>query len=184
MTIADIKNFIRELDIRQFYKYLALLFALVVLLIGLILFFERRRINVLALRMGRINKQRDEVRAILHEHLSIAEQRAAVDAILIRDKNFKLPQYFDLLVKELGLSSLMSKTPTVTENDLNNGYEEVQLDTSFREMDTKQVCELLYKIEKNDRVYTKELALIKQPKMQKLDVTLVIATLQPKLTSE
>ncbi len=184
MTIADIRNAIRELDIKTFYRYIALFSIIVIALVGLLAYWQRRRINGFVLRMNRVNKQREVVKGILQEHMSIVEQRAAVDTILNRDKNFKIPQYFELLLKEVGLANKMSKTPTITENDLNNGYEEVQLDTSFRDIDTKQLSELLYKIEKNDRVYTKEVVVIKQPKVDKVDVTLVIATLQPKLAPE
>lgn len=184
MTLADVRNSIRELDTKKFYRYALLFFIIVIALVGLLAYLQRRRINAFVLRMNRVNKQREVVRGILQEHMSIGEQRAAVDTILNRDKNFKIPQYFEQLVKEAGLGAKMSKTPTVTESDLNNGYEEVQLDTSFRDIDTRQLSELLYKIEKNDRVYTKEVVLIKQPKADKLDVTLVIATLQPRLVPE
>lgn len=183
MSMAGLRNFIQELDKKQFYQYISIFFAGFCILLGILVFFQRRSIAALDLKLKRVNQQREEARSILQEHVLINEQRAAVDAILAKDKNFKIPQYFDLLVKELGLTSHMSKVPTVVENDLNNGYEEVQLDSSFKDMNMKQVAELLYKIEKNDRVYTKELILIKQSKAPLLDVTLVIATLQPKLTS-
>ncbi len=183
MTVAGFRNFLQELEKKQFYQYLGIFLGIFLLLLGALIFFQRRRIGALEQRLRRINQQREEARAILQEYRLINQQRATVDEILAKDKNFKIPQYFDLLVKELGLSNHMSKEPTVAESDLNNGYEEVQLDSSFKEMNMKQVAELLYKIEKNDRVYPKELVLIKSPKASLLDVTLVIATLQPKLTS-
>jgi uncharacterized membrane protein YhiD involved in acid resistance len=183
MNITTIKNFIQELDRKEFKRYMMIGFAIFCVLIGLLIFMQKRKISNLESKLRRINQQRDEVRSILQEHALINQQRAAVDAILAKDKNFKITQYFDNLVKELGLTRFMTKEPTPDERDLNNGYDEIQLDATFKDMDMRQVTELLYKIEQNDRVYTKELALIKPPKSSKLDVSITIATLQPKITS-
>jgi hypothetical protein len=110
MSIADIKNFILELDRTQFYRAVAIFFALFCILLGGMFFLQRRSVGKLQARLQRINQQRQEARAIIQEHALINQQRAAVDALLAKDKNFKLPQYFDLLIKELGLGPEMSKT--------------------------------------------------------------------------
>ncbi len=183
MNLTSIRNIIQDLDKKEFQRYLMIFFGIFYALIALLLYFQKRQMWNLEAKLKRVNQQRDEVRSILQEHALINQQRAAVDAILAKDKNFKLPQYFDLLTKHLGLFGYMSKEPVVSEHDLNNGYDEVQLDSAFKDLDIKQVTDLLYKIEQNDRVYTKEIALAKSPKAPKLDVSLVIATLQPKIAS-
>lgn len=179
MNSADIGNFINELDAKDFYKYMIVVVVLFLIIIGAILYFQHSAIDSYETRLKNINKQRVELRSLLQEHVLVNKQRETVDAILSKDKAFRISNFFDLITKELGLSSNVTKD-TVIENDLGNGYVETQLDASFKDMDMKQVTDLLYKIEQSLRMYTKNLVLLKTPKSSKLDVTLVVATLQPK----
>ncbi len=179
MNSADISNFINELDAKDFYKYMLVVVLLFLIIIGAILYFQHSALSSYEARLKTINKQRVELRSLLQEHGLVNKQREAVDAILSKDKAFRISNFFDLITKELGLSPHVTKD-TVIENDLGNGYVETQLDASFKDMDMKQVTDLLYKIEQSPRMYTKNLVLLKTPKSSKLDVTLVVATLQPK----
>lgn len=180
MVGAALKNFLRDLDSRAFNRFCALFFAVVVGLICLVFFYYYHAASDFERKMRRVNQQREEARAILQEHALVQKQRVEVDAILAKDRNFTIAQYFLSIVAELGLTKDMSKEPSTTQSDLNNGYSETQLNAAFKEMDMKQITELLYKIEQNDRVYTKNIMILKPPKATKLDVTLTIATLQPK----
>lgn len=179
MNSTDISNFINELDSNDFYKYMVVFIVMFLLIIGVIMYLQHSAIVSYEMRLKNINKQRVELRTLLQEHAMVNQQREAVDAILLKDKDFRISHFFELITKELGLASHVTKD-TVIENDLGNGYAETQLDASFKDMDMKQVTDLLYKIEQSPRVYTKNLVLLKTPKSAKLDVTLVVATLQPK----
>ena len=67
--------------------------------------------------------------------------------------------------------------------DLGNGYSEIKLDASFSGLSTRQFVDLLYRIEQSERIYTKEVVLVKAPKSSSLDLTIVIATLQSKIAA-
>jgi len=183
MNMTSIINFVQELDRREFYRYLAVTGGIFLCVLGIIFFFQRRQIQDLDRRLKNVNKQRQAVRKILQEHALAEEQRQAVDSILERDRTFRIKEFFQLAVKNLGLTRAMGKEPVVIDNDLGNGYTETQLESNFRNLDMKQVSDLLNRIEQNNRLYTKELTLSKARRTQKVDANLVIATLQPKTIS-
>lgn len=175
-----VKNFLRDLEGQSFSRFSALFFGVVLVFVAALFAYYYYAVSGLERKMRRVNQQREEARVILQEHALVQKQRAEVDAILAKEKDFRIAQYFPSIVSELGLTKDVSKEPATTQHDLNNGYSETQLDAGFKELDMKQVAELLYKIEQNDRVYTKNIMILKPPKASKLDVTLTIATLQPK----
>ena len=55
---------------------------------------------------------------------------------------------------------------------------EIKLDVSFGDINMKELVELLYKIEQNERVYTKDLKITKNLKKPSIDVSMVIATFE------
>lgn len=179
MIGAGIRDFIYELERKEFYRYVALFLILFSALLGFLAYLQHQKVTTLEARIKHINKQRGEIRSILQEHALVKKQRAFVDTLLAQEKDFKIGQFFERTVQELGLTQKMNKNPVV-DTDLGNGYIESQLESIFKDMDMKQVADLLHTIENNNRIYTKKLELIKPPKATKLDVTLVIATLQPK----
>jgi len=183
MNMTSIVNFVQELDSREFYRYLAIAGGVFLLIIGVIFFFQRRQIKELDRRLANVNKQRSVVRKILQGHALVEKQRQEVNTILDREPNFRIKEFFQLAVKDLGLTRMMSKDPVVLDNDLGNGYTETQLESNFKKLDMKQVEELMDKIEQNNRLFTKELALTKSRFAPKVDATLIIATLQPKTIS-
>ncbi|MCL4360858.1 hypothetical protein M1446_00710 [Candidatus Dependentiae bacterium] len=179
-TFAKLKDTIINLDKRQFYQYL-LIFNLVFLtLIGLLIWRQNSNTNFLLRKLKTINEQRRQVKEILEEYESIQAQKREVDELLAQDKNFKIAQFMANLIRELDLGTNTSKEPEPLEEDLNEDYTEIKLDSSFINLNMQQLCNLLYKIDQNERVYTKELIITKVPKKNVVDVTLVIATLKPK----
>lgn len=184
MKLERIRSFVQELDRKKFYYALGGFLAFFSLLIAGLIFYQNKKITNLTQRIKRVNSLRQEVKALIAQHGLVKQQQMAVDAILEKDANFKIAQYFESLVKELkATKNLEPSSNPITENSLNNGYTEKQLERSFKDMDMKQVTDLLYAIEKNDRVYTKELKLAKDPKTGKLHVSLTIATLEPQQIS-
>jgi hypothetical protein len=180
MKIPYVREFIRNLEPKKFYRYLAIFFALFFVLIGVIGYSYYRRLSNVQRRLKRINQQREEARSILQEHRRVRQQQAEIDAILSKDKEFRIADYFLSVIKELNLTTRMTQEPVISEEDLNNGYVEVRLSASFTDMDMKQISQLLFRIEHNERVYPKEISIVKAMKSPTLDVTLVIATLRPK----
>jgi hypothetical protein len=176
---APIRDFIRNLDKRAFYRYLGAFFVLFFCILAAGVYIYHWRSSNIRRLLVRLNQQREETRSLLQQHELVKQQQIEVNEVLTRDKNFRLLEYFSSLVKELGLER-NAQEPHLVVEDLQNGYDEVRLSVNLKQLTMKRLVGLLYHIEKNERVYSKELSIIKSLKTSELDVAMVIATLQAK----
>lgn len=177
-----IRNFIKRLDTKQAYQFIGAILAVVILMMIIMLFGYYRSIQKLQQRLRRVNQQRQITRSILEKNEYVLQQQAKVDEILAQDKNFKIKEYFNGVVQAAGLTGLISKEADWSAQELVPGYTEIKLDVGFSGLNMKQLVDLLYKIEQNERVYTKDLKIIKNLKSPTIDVTLVIATFEATAT--
>jgi len=176
-------NFIKNNDQKQLYRYFALFLGILTAILAIILYIHFSSVSTLRKKIKRINTQREMTRTILEHHERVIQQKIHVDEILEKDKNFKIKQYLPAVIQELGLTSYNTKIGEVLDDDLNNGYREERLDAYFSGMSMRTIVDLLDTLEKNERIYIKELSITKSLKASTLDVTLVIATLQQKTVS-
>jgi hypothetical protein len=178
--ITSLCNAVIALDRRSFYRYLGITLGIFFCIIGLLVYSHYASTTYLRGRLKRVNQQRETIRTVLQENEEVIRSKDAVDAILAQEPNFKIKDIFERTLKTLNMPQLLNRGVEISENDLANGYTEIKLAASFSGMDMKQVCELLYNIKQNIRIYTKELKLIKDQKTNLLDVTLIIGTLEPR----
>lgn len=182
---TSVKEYIKNLDEKSLYQHLIAACLGVIIVLSALGYWHARSASFYRKKLKVINEQRALTRSILEKHTLVKQQQTQVNAILSRDTAFKIKEYFDSIVAQLGLTNYNTKQSEVSDpRDLQNGYAEIKLATAFTDINMKQLCELLYKIEQNERIYTKELVITKALKTPAIDVTLVIATLQPSSTSE
>jgi hypothetical protein len=179
--IDSIQSFIESLEERDFYKYLALVLTTIIGLILLIFFMYYRATNTINNRITTINDLRDNVQQILTAAKKVKKQREQIDTILAQDENFRLGAYFDKTLTSLRLSE-KRQAVDYSHIDHTGTYRENILKAKLTDMTMKDLCELLDDIEKNPRVYSKELDITKSRKGN-LDINLTIATLEPKTFS-
>lgn len=180
---TQIRDYILDLDESQAYKWIGGVIVAIVICCSIIIYSFYAATENAQKRLKRVNQLREEARVILEKHEMVKKQQQEVDTILMKDPAFKIKEYFTALLKELGLERNMTKSAEVSDpQDLNNGYSEVKLDAALSELNMKQLSNFLYKIEQNERIFTKELTITKALKSPTIDVTLVIATLQPQAT--
>jgi hypothetical protein len=170
-------RFFQEAEKKELYRYFILFMAGILLGIGLFLYWYWGKVGNLKDNLKSTNQARLETRRILQQHALVMQQQDEVNTILEKDKDFLILDYFNTLLSSLHLEVYNSKPAQVTEENLNNGYIEEKLDAGFTNMNMQQLCQLLDKIERNERIYTKELNITKALKSPTIDVTLTIATL-------
>ncbi len=179
LGLERIINFIKTLDRSNCIRFIGAILGGIFLILTLAFYSYHRNIKFLRQKLLLVNKQREEVRELLGRNQKLLEQQTRVDEILTQNKGFKIKEYFISLVQSLGLAELVSKEPdTAIPQELFSGYAEIKLDVSFAAMTMQQLVDLLYKIEQNERVYTKDLKITKNQKTPTIDVSLVIATLE------
>jgi hypothetical protein len=179
--LHKIQTYLDSLEEKRFYQYLMGSIAVILLLIAGILFQYYRKVSYLKSEINRINEERANIRTILEKALLVKKEQKEIDAILAKDENFKIAGYFEDLLSKLGLADKKASDVQVTTPSREGKYQENILQAKFTSMTMKDLTELLQEIELNKRVFTKELDItISQKKPGTIDVTLTIATLEPK----
>jgi len=174
-----VKELVLNLDQKQVYQATGIVFGVMVLLCGATIFWHRHTMNNLAKSLAKVQQIQLKSQVLINRAEQVKQQQAYVDALLEKDTTFKIKQYFDLLTKSLNLELRLSKPAEVLDaQDLQVNYEEIRLTASFTGLNMRDICDLLEAISKNKRIYTKEISITKVA--QALDLSIVIATLQPK----
>ncbi|MGC2310798.1 MAG: hypothetical protein WA432_04215 [Candidatus Babeliaceae bacterium] len=179
--ITKIKDYISELTTRQLYYSMLVFSTSLIFIIGFLFYNYFSRVQVWQKKIKNINNLRMHARTLLEKNEIVKQQRAQVEEELTQDKTFTLKNYFMSVLQELNLASFLAKEPMVSEPEIIDAdYAEIKLDANLMNINTKQLSDLLENLEKNKRIALKELVINKPLKAQTIDVTLVIATLQPK----
>jgi hypothetical protein len=176
-----IQTYINSLEEKRFYQYLIGICVVVLLVIAGIVFQYYRSVSRLKAEITRINEDRNEIRSLLEKAQLDKKEQKEIDAILAKDENFKIAGYFEDLLGKLGLADKQASKAEVSTPAREGKYQESILQAKFSGMTMKDLTELLQEIELNKRVFTKELDITVSPKIPgTIDVTLTIATLEPK----
>lgn len=174
------KNFLDELDPKQLITYLALTIGTVLLLLCMFVYLGYSRRVALLEELSSLNRNRMRARELLNKQQQVMLKKNEVDVVLNQDRLFYIKDFFDQVVTELGLTKNVSKEADVGKQvDLKNNYSETKLDASFANLSTQQLVDLFLRLEKNKRIYIKEIDITKTPQSKAINVTLTIATLQP-----
>lgn len=179
--LQSIKDFLQNLSKKNLIQVsLGIASFIILLIIGTIL-WQNYTTSILQKNLVKINKLRVESVELINKFQEVRAQQEYVSDLLTKDKDFRIKEFFDTMVKELFLERNEGNTASLSDPvDVGNEYDEIQLGAQFTSITTKQVCEILEKIEKNKLVYVKELTLTKIQQTALLDVSIKIATLQLK----
>lgn len=173
---------IKNLNSKDFLKYGYIAISVILMFTGLIIYRHFSKINSLKKEIKKVNLARQETQVILSKDVEVKKQKDIVDEIIKKGKNFKLLQYFDTIVQNLGIQQNI-KSKNITTSDLENltaqGYSEIKLNAEISNLNMKKLVELLDEFEKNERIYIKSLEITKESE-QAIEVNLIIATIQPK----
>lgn len=184
MSLIDsIRIFFSTKTKQELYIYYGIFISVFVGMCGIIIYAHFATIAKLTLELKTVNKQRAITQELLVKNKEVLAQQEAVKTILAEEPSFYIGKYFKDLINAQNLQTNLTKEPERSESDVGNGFTEHKLAVTFSKLNMKLLTELLFKIEQNQRVYTKELKIIKNIKDGLLDVTLIIATLEPQKTS-
>lgn len=170
---------LESLEQRDFFKYLIILLAVILFFVGVLLFWHYRNVGNLQDELEQINDTREEiVFPILRRMDTVKLQRKQVNDILAKEPGFKIVDYLNNLINKQGLTVVKIDPTTVP---LPNNFNEVVAKVQLVDMDMRQLCEFLETIEKNERVYAKDLEIIKSKKNPgTIEVNVTVATLEQK----
>lgn len=178
--MEKIYAYINNLDEKRFYQYVIGFLCAIGLLMLLVMFQYYRSFRKLKTQIEQINETREQVRIILDKGQIVKKEQREIDALIAKDENFKIAGSFEDLLAKLGLSNKKDSLEVTTPEQVGKYREEV-LTAKFSGMTMKELTELLQELELNKRIFTKALEITTSQKMaNSIDVTLTIATLEPK----
>lgn len=177
--MIKIKQFIDNLDEKDFQKYAVVALVIILALFGVLAYRSYSAIATLKKRNGVVNQSRRKVKEILTEYELVQQQQKYVEDILLKTKDFKIVSEFDQILASLGLSNAKTQDSEPNAEDVLEGYSEIKLLVTLTGLNTKQLADLLLAIEKQERMYTKELEVEKNSD-NNLTVKITVATLEKK----
>ena len=178
VLLEYIRDYIGRYDDRQLKRAFVLTGTALFFIIVYLFYVKHKNREDFLLRISSLNKERVRTQKIISLRSLLKSERQDADLLLNEDKNFRLLDYFNILMKEIGL--VPSSDPQVAApRDLDRGYNEIELTALFMNINMKQLVVLLENIDKNKRIYTKELVIDKSQKTPTIDIKLTIATLEP-----
>lgn len=172
---------VKNLDDASYKRLFIITIAVIMLVVGGVFWYYHRSTQDLKKLITRINTQREEVQQTLVQLDHVKKQRSTVEQLLAEEKNFRIKSYFSTVIEHLKLVGNQTKDPEVTQHELLEQYDEIQLTAHFHGLNTLQLCELLATLEKKQRVYTKTLDITRGAQKDTIAVNLSIATLKPKI---
>lgn len=180
--LKSLYEYIQTVEQKRVYQYIAGILITLSVLVLVVLYVRSSYRDSALTRLADINEQREQVKRIITNAQKIKQQRAQVNAMLAKDDSFKITSYLDTVLKKLHLSE---KT-TIGEHsqvDRENGYRESTRKITLVNMNMKELSELLHELEQNERIYIKDLEIVRSSRTpQTIDVMLSVATLEPRTT--
>lgn len=178
MTIIDtINQWLDSLDTKVFYRYVAAIIGCIIFLILCIVYYYYSSSGYYKRQIKLINRQRQEVQSLLEKAALIDQQKQEVLSIIEQDPDFKIKQYFEQVLTQLNLTNKSDLT-NITERP-NEPYTEKILAARFTEVTMKEVVELLDTLDKNKRIYIKDLEIERSKKNnRRIDARISIATFE------
>ena len=93
------------LERKDFYKYMTIVLGIVIILISFFIFWYYSKVGSLMVQIEDINEVREQrVRSVLSRMDSVEKQGRQVNAILAKEKDFKIAGYFRDLVTRQSVS--------------------------------------------------------------------------------
>ncbi len=178
LLLEYIRDYIGRYDDRQLKKAAVIIATALFFMTGYLFYVRHKNTEDFLRHISSLNKERVRTQKSVSFRSLLKNERQDVDLLLNEDKNFRLLDYFNILMKEIGI--IPSSDPQVgAPRDLDMGYNEIELTALFMNIHMKQLVILLENIDKNKRIYTKELIIDKSQKTPTIDIKLTIATLEP-----
>ena len=175
--------YISTFDSKQFKHIMLMLFGAIFALTGLLVVYYYRSVRTLKKELVQLNVKRKEVKELLERYDQVKKQQKQVDAILAKEGDFKISQFFEKLMTTVQIPKQSIQPPSTTSEDILDGYTEWTLDASIKNINMKKLTDLLHAIEQEDRIYTKELE-VTAGSASTINVRLLIATLERKITGQ
>lgn len=181
MNLESLYDYFTTLDTRNFYKIAGVFLVTIVCALSGISYIYITSTEALQEQLVHVYKQHNEAYMLLQRVEKVEQHKQEIDLILEQDKDFRLKNSFDEIVKKLQLTHQQTPEPTIKQQaELDKQYVAVTLAAQFKKITTEQLCNILQALEEIKRIYITELIITKSGDSF-IDCTLTIGTLTPQV---
>lgn len=181
-ALNKLRDFIKSLEDKDFYKYALIFFGTFLLIMGLIFYISYSKTTKYRKLLTQVNEERKKTKKILTDNEYVKQQQEKVEEILAQNKDFRIAKEFGEILQRFGL--MTEEEPSRSDGETVGGKIEKILSARLKSITMKQLTELLSAIADVPQLYPKELIIKKTPNAQTVDVELTIATLEHAPTAE
>jgi len=175
--LESVKDYIQGCSYKEIVRIQLAYIFLYILLMGFLIFRHFSALQDAQQKMKILNKARNEIQFILTEFEYIKNKTEQVDLLLTKDKNFYIQKYYQETMQDLDI--IKQSASGLASNIWPNGYTEESLQINLSEITMKQLSDFLQAIQENQRVFVKNLEIVKSSVEKKINANLAIATLKP-----
>jgi type II secretory pathway component PulM len=176
VNLDSIKDYIQGLSYKEVTRILYGYIILFMIVVGFLLYRHFNAISDAEKKMKLLNKGRQDIQIILTEYAHIKNKKNEVDLLLGKDKNFYIQKYYQDALTESNITNQSSSN--LVSQTWPNGYIEESVQINLSQITMKQLCEFLQILQKNPRVFLKNLDILKGSVDKKINVNMSIATLK------
>ncbi len=179
MLFTEYINTLNSMNKKEFYKNSIIASALLFSIIAGSFYYYFSTVYTLKAKVIKLNKQRTSIKKLLEIYKENETNKKEISALLSEEKDFRILNFFETTLKQTGLDNFQKGTLEPTESVfIQKQYAESKLVASFKQITMQQLYTLLDALGKKQRIYIKELTIIKT-KGAAVDVTITLATLKP-----
>lgn len=181
MIFADkILNFLTKLSRKDFIRMLVAIISIVVLVSSALIYYFYYKKSYVTAEIKKIYTFKADTQKYIVLKKEIESQKEALSKNISENSKFKLVDFFDNIKDSLRLNNSIESTNIKINNIANSDYNEINLEISIKNINTKQLVDLMASIEESTRVYIKNITIKKANKLPAIDVGMTITTLQSK----
>ncbi len=180
MALLDpIVDMIKQADESELLTYLGIVAGVFVALLSIMFYFHYSNVSWHTTQLRKLDRERTKTRTILRDAKAVKGQQQQVEDILAQDKDFRIGQAYQSIIKQGNFSSkLVDKRPTLHSGESISGKTEVQITSTLRGLSMKEVTDFLLLIAKVPQLYTKDITIKKIQGRSTVDIDITIATLE------
>ncbi len=176
--LDSLRDVVKYSEPKELAKYLGIFAGVFCLVFGLLIFMHYRRVNWYTGQLKQLDAMRKQTSQILRDAKLVKAQQQQVEEILSKDKDFRIGEAYQSVVRNVGMAPKLVDTSSPTTGESISGKTEVQITSHLKGLTMKEVTDFLVGIAEIPQLYTKEVTIKRTPGRQTVDIDITVATLE------
>ncbi len=172
--LQNISEQIQRLPKKDLEKYIIIILATTSVVLGGIIYYIYNTSMHLTDQIKRTSTLASKSVNILKKYEALQEEENRLQDLLAKHKDFNVKIYFEQFCKEQNITPEPGWNTTV--DTINEKFEEVTLPASFKGQTTEKLVTILEKLNKNELLYIKYLAVRAEKNTKKITFDITLAT--------